>query len=73
MQMQGYALVAAGGAHGDGEIGELVRAGWMRLWGTVRLALGADVDQTATFLAHGMLFNTLTGIGIPSACRETRV
>lgn len=32
MQMQGYAIVAAGGAQGDDLLGEVVRAGWMRIW-----------------------------------------
>ncbi len=32
MQMRGHTFAAAAEAQGDGQIGELVRAGWMRLW-----------------------------------------
>lgn len=70
MQMQGYAVVAAAEAEGDDQTGELVRAGWMRLWETVHLSLGADVHATTSFFACGMLGNTLTAIGLPSDCRE---
>jgi len=66
MQMQGYATVAAAEAQGDDLIGEVVRAGWMRIWETVHLSLGADVDETASFFACGMLGNTLAAIGLPS-------
>jgi AcrR family transcriptional regulator len=72
MQMQGYAIVAAAETQGDDQIGELVRAGWLRLWQTVHLLLGADAKETAAFLAHGMLVNTLTAIRLPSDCREAR-
>ncbi|WP_318208659.1 MULTISPECIES: TetR/AcrR family transcriptional regulator [unclassified Streptomyces] len=65
MQMQVYVTVAAAEAAGDHEFGEAVRAGWMRLWETVHLALGADVDETTTFLAYGMLINTLVAMGFP--------
>ena len=70
MQMQGYAHVAAATARGDDQFGELVRTGWMRLWETVRLPLGADADKATAFLAHGMLITTLTAIGLPSDCRD---
>lgn len=73
MQMQGYAVVAAAEAQGDDRIGELVRAGWMRIWRTVHLSLGADAHETTAFLPHGMLVNTLAAIGLPSDCREGRV
>jgi AcrR family transcriptional regulator len=36
MQMQMYLAVAAAEEEGDHEFGEAVRAGWMRLWDTVR-------------------------------------
>ncbi|WP_189816442.1 TetR/AcrR family transcriptional regulator [Streptomyces olivaceoviridis] len=65
MQMQMYIAVAAAEQEGDREFGESVRAGWMRLWDTVRLALGADVDETTSFLAHGMLINCLVAMGFP--------
>jgi len=67
MQMQGYAAVAAAEAQGDDLIGELVRAGWMRVWETVHLSLGADAGETASFFACGMLGNTLTAIGLPAS------
>ncbi|MFI8518946.1 TetR/AcrR family transcriptional regulator [Streptomyces sp. NPDC085481] len=65
MQMQVYVTVAAAEVAGDHEFGEIVRAGWMRLWETVHLALGADADETTTFLAYGMLINTLVAMGFP--------
>ncbi|MCT9083970.1 TetR/AcrR family transcriptional regulator [Streptomyces fulvoviolaceus] len=66
MQMQGYVTVAAAVAQGDDLIGEVVRAGWMRIWETVHQPLGADADKTASFFACGMLGNTLAVIGLPS-------
>ncbi|MFF5011191.1 TetR/AcrR family transcriptional regulator [Streptomyces phaeochromogenes] len=65
MQMQGYATVAVAEVQGDGLIGEVVRAGWMRIWETVHQSLGADADKTASFFACGMLGNTLAAIGLP--------
>ncbi|WP_225835496.1 TetR/AcrR family transcriptional regulator [Streptomyces sp. NK08204] len=65
MQMQTYIAVAAAEAEGDHEFGETVRAAWMRLWETVHLPLGADDSETTTFLAYGMLVNTLTAMGFP--------
>ncbi|SMF16525.1 TetR/AcrR family transcriptional regulator [Streptomyces sp. Amel2xC10] len=63
MQMQTYLAVAAAEADGDREFGEAVRAGWMRLWDTVHVPLGADVDETTTFMAYGMLINCLVAMG----------
>ncbi|MFD4409060.1 TetR/AcrR family transcriptional regulator [Streptomyces sp. NPDC058467] len=65
MQMQMYVAVAAAEEAGDHELGEAVRAGWMRLWDTVHVPLGADVDETATFMAYGMLINCLVAMGFP--------
>jgi AcrR family transcriptional regulator len=65
MQMQTYIAVAAVEAEGDHEFGEAVRAGWMKLWEAVHLPLGADVNETTTFLAYGMLINTLAAMGFP--------
>ncbi|MEV5988705.1 helix-turn-helix domain-containing protein [Streptomyces sp. NPDC052051] len=65
MQMQTYLAVAAAEAEGEHEFGESVRAGWMKLWETVHLPLGADVSETTTFLAYGMLVNTLAAMGFP--------
>ena len=69
MQMQMYAAVAAAEAAGDHEFGESVRAGWLELFDSVNLALGADADDTTTFLAYGMLANTLTSLGFPAGHR----
>lgn len=63
MQMQVYVAVASAAASGDMEFGQAVRAMWMRLYDAVHLALGADVDETTTFLAYGMLVNTLVSLG----------
>ncbi|MFB6982025.1 TetR/AcrR family transcriptional regulator [Streptomyces scopuliridis] len=69
MQMQMYVAVAAAEAAGDHEFGDRVRAGWETLWDRVHLALGADVGETTTFLAYGMLVNTLVSLGFPSGHR----
>ncbi|MER7482976.1 helix-turn-helix domain-containing protein [Streptomyces sp. NPDC126510] len=66
MQMQMYLAVAAAEEEGDREFGEAVRAGWMRLWDTIHLPLGADADETTTFLAQGMLINCLVAMGFPA-------
>ncbi|MGA4840207.1 TetR/AcrR family transcriptional regulator [Streptomyces sp. G45] len=65
MQLQMYVAVAAAEAAGDHEFGEMVRAEWMSLWDTVHLPLGADEQETATFMAHGMLINVLAAMGFP--------
>jgi len=65
MQMQMYVAVAAAEQEGDQEFGAAVRAGWMRLWDTVHLPLGADVKETTTFMAYGMLINCLVAMGFP--------
>ncbi|MER7840251.1 helix-turn-helix domain-containing protein [Streptomyces sp. NPDC096040] len=65
MQMQTYITVAAADAEGEREFGELVRAGWLRLWDTVHLLSGADVEVTTAFLAKGMLINTYAAMGFP--------
>jgi AcrR family transcriptional regulator len=65
MQMQTYVAVAAEEQAGDHELGEAVRADWMRLWDTVHLPLGADKNGTTTFLAYGMLINCLVAMGFP--------
>ncbi|MFE2378124.1 TetR/AcrR family transcriptional regulator [Streptomyces sp. NPDC059398] len=63
MQMQVYVAAASAAASGDREFGEAARAAWMGLYDAVHLALGADVDETTTFLAYGMLVNTLVALG----------
>ncbi|MEV0439064.1 helix-turn-helix domain-containing protein [Streptomyces spectabilis] len=65
MQLQTYVAVSAAEEAGDHEFGEMVRAGWMELWETVHLPLGADVGETTTFLAYGMLVNALSAMGFP--------
>ncbi|MEV8530366.1 helix-turn-helix domain-containing protein [Streptomyces sp. NPDC051211] len=69
MQLQTYVTVSAAEAAGDHELGELVRAGWLRLWDTVHLPLGADVKESTTFMAYGMLINTLAAMGFPPGHR----
>ncbi|MEV5100773.1 TetR/AcrR family transcriptional regulator [Streptomyces massasporeus] len=66
MQMQMYLAVAAAEEEGDREFGEAVRTGWMRLWDTIHLPLGADTHETTTFLAQGMLINCLVAMGFPA-------
>lgn len=69
MQLQVYVAVAAAEAAGDHAFGEQVRADWVRLWETVHLNLGADVNETTTFLAYGMLINVLVSMGFPAGHR----
>ncbi|MFE9920129.1 TetR/AcrR family transcriptional regulator [Streptomyces sp. NPDC005774] len=69
MQMQMYLAVAAAEQEGDEEFGASVRAGWLRLWDTVHLALGADVHETTNFMAYGMLINCLSAMGFPAEHR----
>ncbi|MFJ3828113.1 MULTISPECIES: TetR/AcrR family transcriptional regulator [unclassified Streptomyces] len=65
MQLQVYVTVAAAEAAGDHVFGETVRAGWMDLWDAVHLPLGGDANETTTFMALGMLINTLAAMGFP--------
>ena len=65
MQMQMYLAVAAAEQEGDRQFGEAVRAGWERLWDSVHLRLGADVEETTVFMAFGMLINCLVAMGFP--------
>ncbi|MEU6274188.1 helix-turn-helix domain-containing protein [Streptomyces populi] len=65
MQMQTYVAVAAAEEEGDHEFGETVRAGWMGLWDAVHVPLGADPDETSTFMAYGMLINCMVAMGFP--------
>ncbi|HEY5835460.1 TetR/AcrR family transcriptional regulator [Streptomyces sp.] len=69
MQMQMYAAVAAAEAAGDHEFGAAVRRSWQELWDTIHLELGADTDETTSFLAYGMLINTLVSLGFPAGHR----
>jgi AcrR family transcriptional regulator len=66
LQMQMYVTVAAAEQAGDHAFGEAVRAGWMRLWDTVHLPLGADLDRTTSFIGYGMLINCLVAMGFPA-------
>ncbi|MEU4653123.1 helix-turn-helix domain-containing protein [Streptomyces sp. NPDC023723] len=69
MQMQMYLTVGAAEQAGDREFGELVRAGWMRLWDTVHLLGGGNITETGDFMAKGMLINTLVAMGFPPGHR----
>ncbi|MGW0603115.1 TetR/AcrR family transcriptional regulator [Streptomyces sp. NPDC002640] len=69
LQMQMFVTVSAAEEAGDHEFGESVRAGWMRLWDTVHLPLGSDVDETTRFMAAGMLINSLVTMGFPAGHR----
>ncbi|MFE3787548.1 TetR/AcrR family transcriptional regulator [Streptomyces goshikiensis] len=69
MQLQVNVTVAAAEAAGEVEFGRLVRAGWEGLWDTVRMPLGGDVEAATSFMAHGMLINTLSALGFPPGHR----
>lgn len=64
MQMQVYVAVAAAEAAGDHTFGEAVRREWMELWDAVSVPL-EGYKETTTFLAYGMLINTLVAMGFP--------
>ncbi|WP_103887106.1 TetR/AcrR family transcriptional regulator [Actinacidiphila yanglinensis] len=70
MQMQTYAAVAAAEAGGDHEFGATLRDGWQQMWDSVHLDLGAEVEETTTFFAYGMLVNTLVSLGFPPGHRN---
>lgn len=64
MQMQMYVAVASAESSGDHEFGKPLRAAWSeQLYDHALLTLGGDADTTATFLAYGMLINTLVALG----------
>ncbi len=65
MQMQVYVAVASAEAAGDHGFGDSIRAGWLGLWDAVHLNLGADREETKSFMAYGMLINTLVTLGFP--------
>ncbi|MFG3284712.1 TetR/AcrR family transcriptional regulator [Streptomyces sp. NPDC048111] len=65
LQMQMYVAAATAEAAGDHEFGAAIRVGWTELYDTVHLAGGADDSGTTTFLAYGMLINTLVALGFP--------
>jgi AcrR family transcriptional regulator len=69
MQMQAYVAVAGAEATGDHEFGAVLRTAWSRLWDEVHERLGFDAEQTTTFMAHGMLINTLVAMGFPAGHR----
>jgi AcrR family transcriptional regulator len=70
MQLQTQVTVAAIEAGGDHKFGDAVRERWQELWDTVHLELGADIDETTSFLAYGMLINTLVSLGYPAGHRN---
>ncbi|MFF7633242.1 TetR/AcrR family transcriptional regulator [Kitasatospora sp. NPDC008050] len=69
MQMQMYVSTAAAEAKGDAEVGEAVRALWMDLWDSVRVAAGMSTEEITEFFARGMLINTLLAMGFPAGHR----
>ncbi|MCZ9345735.1 TetR family transcriptional regulator, partial [Streptomyces sp. TRM76130] len=69
MQMQMYLTVGAAEQAGDHAFGEVVRAGWVRLWDTAHALIGGDVAETGEFMAKGMLINCLVAMGFPPGHR----
>ena len=65
MQMQMYLAVAAAEEEGDREFGEAVRTGWMRLWDTVHLPLGADAGRDDDLHGPGHAHQLPGGHGLP--------
>lgn len=70
MQMQVYVAVASAESSGDREFGEPIRAAWSEhLYDFALLTFGGDESEATTFLAFGMLINTLVALGYPPADR----
>ncbi len=67
MQLQVY--VSAASDVMDEDEREQVRRQWGRLWDTVAVRTGADVQEVTSFFAHGMLINTLVAMGVPEGDR----
>ncbi|RKE19602.1 TetR family transcriptional regulator [Streptomyces sp. TLI_171] len=65
MQMQIYVSVFAAESAGEGEIGEMAREGWLRLFERIRERIGGERAMATEFMAHGMLINTLVALGYP--------
>ncbi|SDO35727.1 transcriptional regulator, TetR family [Actinacidiphila guanduensis] len=70
MQMQIYAAVATAEAAGDHEFGASLRDRWQSMWDSAHVELGADIEETTTFFAYGMLINTLVSMGFPPTQRN---
>jgi len=58
LQLQGFA------ACGDSEVRDLVRARFARMWDTVSDAAGLDPVTVKSFLAFGMLLNSVTALDV---------
>lgn len=69
MQMQVYAAAAAAEADGDHVFAETVRVHWQELWDAVHVTTGADASRNTSFVARGMLVNTLVSLGFPAGHR----
>ncbi|MEU5364853.1 TetR/AcrR family transcriptional regulator [Streptomyces sp. NPDC005925] len=69
MQLQTFLAVAVAEAAGDHDFGDKVRKGWMEIWDSVHLPLGGDADETTSFMAYGMLMNTLAAMGFSAGHR----
>ncbi|WP_331742305.1 TetR/AcrR family transcriptional regulator (plasmid) [Streptomyces sp. NBC_00876] len=69
MQMQVYAAAAAAEADGDHAFAGTVRAHWQKLWDAVHRATGTDAVPHTSFVARGMLVNTLVSLGFPAGHR----
>ncbi|QKW08568.1 TetR/AcrR family transcriptional regulator [Streptomyces sp. NA04227] len=65
IQLQLFAAAAAARVSGDEEFAAAVRRKWLEVWDAMHLALGADIEETTTFMAYGMLVNVLRAMGFP--------
>ena len=67
MQLQVYVSTASDDL--DEADREQIRLLWGRLWDSVAVRTGADVQEVTSFFAHGMLINTLVALGVPEGDR----
>ncbi len=64
MQMQMYVAVASAESSGDHEFGKPIRAAWTEhFYDFALLTFNGDSSEATTFLAFGMLINTLVALG----------
>lgn len=65
-QMQMYVAAATAEEAGDAEFAAEIRSAWAELWDLVHQRLGADTEETASFVGTGMLMNVLLAMGFSS-------
>lgn len=69
-----HLVIMQGNMMGDEPvIGACARKGFLRVYTFFRDEVGFSPEEATTFLAHGMLFNTLLAVGMPELREENPV